>query len=279
MKQFKDVVALVTGGGGGIGRELCLALEKEGARVISADIAFDRSKETAALCRNALAYEVDVTSRTSLSVLRDQIERDAGSVGLLCANAGVVPPRGPVTQVSDDDWEFATSVNLYGVIRTVDTFYPHLVASKPNAHVLITSSMGGIMVRGHMPLGSYTPSKYACVGYAEELRHQFDGEGIGVSLLLPGLIDTPMAKHSAEARPIELGSQDAPIREGLSPRLMEMAIRADSVATVAIEGIRNEYFYINTHKDAVQRIRVHFENILREIENQGVEPGITYEKG
>lgn len=280
MESFDNKVALVTGGGGDIGRELCLGLARAGGQIVAADLSGERAAATAALCREidacpaAIGCQVDVTSRESLQSMLDDVHVKLGAVQLLCANAGVSPPLGTVTERPDSDWEFAFSVNVMGVIRTVDACVADLRAKAPDAHVMITASMGGILVRGHMPLGTYSPSKFACVGYAEELKHQLSGEDIGVSVLLPGLIDTNMAVHSAEARPRALGEQQQPARKGLSPRLKEIAITAEQAADVALAGIRGSRFYISTHSDAVDRLRPHFERMLAEIEEQGVEPGI-----
>ncbi len=224
----------------------------------------------------AKAYQVDVTDRESLAEMLNQIHAQLGTLNIVCANAGIAPPLGPVTHHDDNDWDFAFSVNVMGVIRTIDTCFDDMIKNSPDAHIMITASMGGVMVRGHMPLGAYSPSKFAVVGYGEELRHQLKESGIGVSLLCPGLIDTPIANYSAQTRPEKLGSQDEPVKTGLSPRLEAMAITPGQVADVALQGIRDNRFYIATHKGTVDRLRPHFEAMLREIDAQGVEPGLHH---
>lgn len=271
---LSDGVALITGGGSGIGKHLCIALAQEGMQVIVVDINEDRAKSVAdKIGSGAHPYKADVTSREEMQSLAVKIEREYGKLNLLCANAGVVMPWGSVINREMNDWMFVLSVNLFGAIHTIDAFLPLIRQGSERAHIMITSSSGGLRVEGHVPLGPYTVSKYACVGYAEELRKALEDENIGVSLLCPGLILTPILETSAETRPASLGSQNAPTPERVTSELTSMGIRPRQAAEVAIKGIKENRFYIPTHCNAYEKLKPHYEAILAELSEQGVETG------
>ena len=198
-----------------------------------------------------------------------------GPVQLLIANAGITPPTGFAAGRPESDWEFALSVNVMGVIRTVDTFLEDLRSNAPDAHCMISASMGGLMSsEGGLSLGAYIPSKFACVGYTLELRKQFKEENIGLSMLCPGLVFTGMTHNSAEVRPDHLGTQKAPSRTDMPDFLKPTAIMPEDAAKEAIKGIRDNRFYVPTHSDSADRLRSYYDSVVSEMEGHGAVPGI-----
>ncbi len=275
--DFSGGVAAVTGGGSGIGEALCRALAGAGMQVAVIDVNGDRAAAVAERIGNrARPYPLDVTDRRALDEQAAGIERQLGSVNLLCANAGVVMPFGSVIERNDADWQYVLSVNLFGVIHTVDAFIEQLRRNAGNAHILVTSSMGGLVIGGHIPLGPYTVSKYACVGYCEELRSALSEAGIGVSMLAPGVVNTEIMHNSSETRPGALGSQPPPPRQRgyVSPRLAAVAVTPAQTAETALEGMRNNRFYISTHIDDAGRLKDHYDAIVTEMSGQGQKGGI-----
>ena len=275
--DFPGGVAAVTGGGSGIGEALCLALAGEGMRVAVLDVNPERAEAVAGrIGGRAHPYTVDVTDRRALENLAARTEQDLGPVNLLCANAGVVTPFGSVIDRDEADWQYVLSVNLFGVIHTVDAFMEQLRGNAGNAHVLVTASMGGLVVGGHIPLGPYTVSKYACVGYCEDLRAALTPERIGVSVLAPGVVATEIMHNSSETRPDALGSQPAPPRDRgyVTPRLAAMAVTPAQAAEAALAGIRDARFYIPTHIDAAARLKRHYDAIVDELAGQGHRAGL-----
>ena len=276
--DFSGGVAAVTGGGSGIGEALCLALAGAGMQVAVIDVNGDRAANVAKRIGNcARPYPLDVTDRQALDEQAAGIERQLGPVNLLCANAGVVMPFGSVIERNDADWQYVLSVNLFGVIHTVDAFMEQLRRNAGNAHILVTSSMGGLVIGGHIPLGPYTVSKYACVGYCEELRSALGEAGIGVSMLAPGVVNTEIMHNSSETRPGALGSQPPPPRQRgyVSPRLAAVAVTPAQAAETALEGMRNNRFYIPTHIDDAVRLKDHYDAIVTEVAGQGHKGGIS----
>ena len=270
-------MAAVTGGGSGIGEALCLALASAGMQVAVIDVSADRAAAVAQrIGPRARPYPLDVTDRRALDAGAKRIEGELGPVRVLCANAGVVMPFGSVIERDEADWRYVLSVNLFGVVHTVDAFMEQLRRNVGKAHVLVTSSMGGLVIGGHIPLGPYTVSKYACVGYCEELRAALAEQGIGVSMLAPGVVNTEIMHNSSETRPGTLGSQPPPPRQRgyVSPRLAAMAVTPAQAAEAALAGMRNNRFYIPTHIDAAETLKDHFDAIIDEMAGQGHEGGL-----
>ena len=162
MDDLNGRVAVVTGGGSGIGRGLSLGLAAEGMTVAVADVQAANAEAVAAEIRSAggraLAIGVDVTSTLSLTDAAKQIASELGGVNLLCANAGVLARIGPLDAHTVEDWEYTLSVNVLGVVKTVDAFLPALRVSAPDAHILTTAARGGRGPAGRAPRGAATAS-------------------------------------------------------------------------------------------------------------------------
>jgi NAD(P)-dependent dehydrogenase (short-subunit alcohol dehydrogenase family) len=276
MDDLRGRVAVVTGGGSGIGRGIALGLAAEGMTVAVADLQRASAEKMAAEIRSAggraLALGVDVTSVESLAAAAKEIVSQTGGVNLLCANAGVLARIAPLADHSIEDWEYTLSVNVMGVVKTVKTvaaFLPALRKSAPDAHIVNTASLGGLTADVRAPLGAYIASKYACVGYSEMLRHELAGEGIGVSVLCPGVVASNLTTTSAENRPGAFGEQLAPQLDpaggaagvGASLRAVQ-AMPAEEVGPVVIRAIRANRLHVLTHPKARPLLEGRFRVLL-----------------
>ena len=286
LDELNGRVAVVTGGGSGIGRGLALGLAAEGMTVAVADIQASRAAAVAAEVESAggraFAVEVDVTSVRSLaSAARDVLAR-AGGLNLLCANAGVLARIGALDAHSVEDWEYTLSVNVLGVVKTVDAFLPALRKSAPDAHILTTASLGGLVSEVRAPIGAYTASKYACVGYSEMLRSELADQGIGVSVLCPGVVTSNLMGTSAENRPGVFGRQAAP---KLTPesggddaaRLADFAMPAENVGPIVVRAIRANRFHVLTHPKTRGLVEDRFRGILEDFDFAAARPPRTHE--
>jgi NAD(P)-dependent dehydrogenase (short-subunit alcohol dehydrogenase family) len=275
VQELKGRVAVVTGGGSGIGRGLALGLAAEGMTVAVADLQQANAEGVAAEIESAggraLALGVDVTSASSLAAAAKEILARAGGVNLLCANAGVLARIGPLSDHTVEDWEYTLSVNVLGVVKTVDAFLPALRASAPDAHIVTTASLGGLVTEVRAPIGAYTASKYACVGYSEMLRAELALQGIGVSVLCPGVVASNLMGTSAANRPGVFGEQAAP---RLTPqgggkaaaRLADFAMPAEDVGPIVIRAIRANRFHVLTHPQTRPLVEDRFRAMLEDFD-------------
>jgi NAD(P)-dependent dehydrogenase (short-subunit alcohol dehydrogenase family) len=280
-------VAVVTGGGSGIGRGIALGLAAEGMTVAVADIQTAKAEAVAAEIESAggraFALGVDVTSVGSLAAAAEEVVARAGGVNLLCANAGVLARIGPLDAHTVEDWEYTLSVNVLGVVKTVDAFLPALRASAPDAHVVTTASLGGLVSEVRAPIGAYTASKYACVGYSEMLRAELADQGIGVSVLCPGVVASNLMGSSAENRPDAFGRQAAPL---LTPerggndaaRLADFAMPAEGVGPIVVRAIRARRFHVLTHPQTRRLVEERFRGMLEDFDF-AAEGGATSDRG
>jgi NAD(P)-dependent dehydrogenase (short-subunit alcohol dehydrogenase family) len=267
-------VAVVTGGGSGIGRGLALGLGAEGMTVAVADIQLASARAVAAEIESrgarALAIGVDVTSVESLAAAARDVVARAGGVNLLCANAGVLARVGPLAEHTLGDWEYTLSVNVLGIVKTVAAFLPALRASAPDAHIVNTASLGGIVSDVRAPIGAYLASKYACVGYSEMLRAELAGEGIGVSVLCPGVVASELMGTSAANRPEAYGVQAAPQLASSggagAPPPPVRAMAAEDVGPIVIRAIRANRFHVLTHWQARPLVERRFKGMLEDFD-------------
>jgi NAD(P)-dependent dehydrogenase (short-subunit alcohol dehydrogenase family) len=209
VESLRDRVAVVTGGGSGIGRALVDVFAREGARIVVADIEEARAIEAADAVRgrggHALAARTDVTDLAQVQALADRAFSEFGSVDVLCNNAGVAI-WGSLAEATHRDWQWVLGVNLWGVIHGLEAFLPRMIAGKRRGHVVNTASMAGLVAtRG---LGIYNTSKYAVVGLSETLAKDLAPHGIGVSVLCPMGVATRI-RASDRNRPHHLRNERA----------------------------------------------------------------------
>ena len=250
MEDLTGRVAVVVGGGSGIGRGIALGLATEGMRVVVADIDAASAEgvcdEIAGARGTATASQVDGTDRQSLGRLAESTVGEHGAVHVLSTNVGVVADR-PLASASEADWAWIIEFNLLSAVRAVDVFLPHLRASGGPAHIVITASLAALLAPPSVSgvhLGLYTATKHALLGYAESLRGELAGEGIGVSLLCPGMVRSNLAATSARHRPARHGGPLPPPPSREPPTTM---MAPEAVGPVVVRGIRANRLHILTH--------------------------------
>ncbi len=275
MKDLAGKVAVVTGGGSGIGRGIALGLAAESMTVAIADLRLESAEGVAAeiLGRGgrAFAIAVDVTSAESLEMAAKQVAAETGGVNLLCANAGVLARMASLDDHTMEDWEYTLSVNLLGVVKTVAAFLPSLRKCAPDAHIVTTASLGGLLATGGLPISAYVASKYACVGYTEMLRGELVAEQIGVSVLCPGVVASDLMNTSLKNRPEGFGRQAAPDvvperGEGDTSVVADTSMPAEEVGPIVVNAIRANRFHIFTHPEAAMAVEKRFRRISADFE-------------
>lgn len=263
MDDFQGRVAVITGGGGGIGAAMARAFGARGARIVLADI--DRSameSVAAALGRDGaevLAVPTDVTALDSVRALADAAERRFGAVDVVCNNAGVAT-MGELATATHADWQYTMNVNFWGVVHGVETFVPRLLARGAGGHIVNTASMAGLIAS--QGLGVYNTSKYAVVGLSETLAKDLRPYGIGVSVLCPMGVATQI-RGSERNRPAHLRNDTTATPEPVE--LIGRTLAPDAVAEMVIAAIRKNALYVITHDEGLAPLRRRFERLEQAI--------------
>jgi NAD(P)-dependent dehydrogenase (short-subunit alcohol dehydrogenase family) len=266
VRTLAERVAVVTGGGSGIGRALCLAFARAGARVVIADLDEAGMTETAEGVAKAgsrsIAVRTDVSRLADVQALADRAWAEFGAVHVLCNNAGIAL-WGGLDTATHQDWEWAINVNLWGVIHGVETFVPRMIAQRSEGHIVNTASMAGLIAS--QGLGVYNTSKYAVVGLSETLAKDLRPYGIGVSVLCPMGVATRI-RSSDRNRPAALRDDRSPAGEALD--LIGRTLAPETVAAMAIAAIRDNRLYVITHEEGLEPLRRRFARLEQAILRQ-----------
>jgi len=188
-------VAVVTGGASGIGRAVCLALARDGARVAVADInttgAAAVADEVRAAGSAGLAVPMDVTSRPSVAAGVEQVLAAWGQIDLL-VNAAGWDRIMPFVDTTEEFWDRVIALNYRGVLATCHAVLPHMIARGTGVIVNIASEAGRAGSSGE---AVYSGAKGAVIAFSKALAREVARHGIRVNVVAPGLTDTPLLRQ------------------------------------------------------------------------------------
>lgn len=274
MRELGGKVAVITGGGSGLGRELALACARRGMRLMLADVDEAGMAETARLASEAQAeievdtLRVDVANLEQVEALAQRAKERFGGAHLLFNNAGV-SCGGPLWEHTAADWQWVLGVNLQGVAWGIKAFVP-LMLEQGEGHIVNTASAAGWL--NGPGSGIYNASKAAVVAISETLYFDLQDVGaeqIGVTVLSPAFFPTPII-DSERNRPAEL-ADTAPMTEARRLRNEQIRyavqhgrISAEEIAEMTLAAVEKNQFYVFPHQKIKALIKARAEAADRE---------------
>ncbi len=204
---LKGKVAIVTGGGRGIGEAICLAFAREGAHVVVSDIDFENAKSVSEKIRamgvKAIAVKTDVSQWEEARKLVEIAVNEFGKVDILVNNAGISPKKeggGPAMtwEIGLEEWDRVMGVNLKGTLFCSQEAVRHMLPQKAGAIVNIASIAGKAPFEPMATGAHYDASKGAIINLTQRLASEVAEHGIRINAVAPGRIATPMAKFASK---------------------------------------------------------------------------------
>lgn len=246
VKRFDEKVAVVTGGGSGIGQALACQLGAKGCDLALVDVSNKGMQETRKKLSDqtikVTTHVVDVSDEASMSTLADDVIAAHGKVNLLFNNAGITFAKS-FEGHSLQDWERIMGINVWGVIYGCHFFLPYLKQQAGAAHIVNLSSMVAFM--GPPEQTSYSMTKSAIKGFSESLWAELHPEGIGVTVVHPGAIRTGIMDEALKSAE----DQDAFART--KAMVDKMAMPVDKAARKILKAVRKDKMRVVIGVDAL----------------------------
>lgn len=190
-----DQVAIVTGGGSGIGRAVAHRLAREGCKVTVADVnkaaATGVAGEIATLGGVALPLAVDVTDQSAVEEMVRVTVQELGPLTIQVNNAGIIRIA-TLLETDEATWDAIMNVNAKGVLFCAQAAARQMIAQGSGGRIVNNASAAGKMAPGKNPLGAYSASKHAVIGLTKQMAMEWAAHGILVNAVCPGIVDTPM---------------------------------------------------------------------------------------
>ena len=196
--KLKDRVAIVTGGGKGIGEEICLGLSREGAKIVIAEIDIENSEEVIKIIQNngneAIVIKTDVSDENSINNMVEEAIKHFGKIDILINNAGIRHIK-KLLDHTKKDWDEMIAVNLTGPYLSCKAVIPHMI-KQGKGKIVNFGSIASFM--GRPDRVGYVAAKSGVLGLTRALAVDLTRKNINVNTICPGLISTPFNKKFAE---------------------------------------------------------------------------------
>lgn len=246
-KDFKNKKCVITGAASGIGRSTAIAMGKLGAELFLTDINAKGLEETVQLIKSdggkvSKSEAFDISQHEKVKEFANDIHAEFGSMDIVMNVAGI-STWGEPHELKHEHWAKMINVDLWGVIHGIEYFLPEMVKAGKGGHLVNVSSSAGIVA---LPWhAAYSAAKFGVVGISEVLRYDLKGYDIGVTVICPGAVDTPL-KQTVEIIGVD---NDDPEVIKLKERFTERAVTPEKVAELTIKGIKKNKFMVITSFD------------------------------
>ncbi|CDZ91259.1 SDR family oxidoreductase [Rhodococcus ruber] len=247
IKDLRGRKFLVTGAASGIGRALALAAAAEGAELVLTDLAADGLDDTVHTVRERggsvlHAAALDVSDYDAVTAFAADVHERAGALDVV-ANVAGTSVWGTVDALEHRHWKQMVDVNLMGPIHVIENFVPPMIEAGRGGHLVNVSSAAGLLA---LPWhAAYSASKFGLRGVSEVLRFDLHRHRIGVSLVVPGAVRTPLV-NSVQIVGVD---RDHPAARKLTARFERHAASPEKVAGCILAGIRKNRFLVYTSFD------------------------------
>ena len=192
--RLKDKVAIITGAAKGIGFATAQRFAEEGAKVIITDINPETVSGAAAQTSNAEGYAMNVTDRSSIQSVVDQVMQKHGRIDILINNAGITQDA-RLIKMTEAQFDTVIDVNLKGVFNCTQLIVPHMLEAGSGAIVNASSVVG---LYGNFGQTNYSATKFGVIGFTKTWARELGPKGIRVNAVCPGFIATEMVKAMPE---------------------------------------------------------------------------------
>ena len=223
LPRYENKVIIVTGAGGGIGTAIAQRFAREGGQVVVTDSNAELANETTASIvaegLKAVTMVADISSRDECYKLIADVEAQFGKIDVLINNAGI-NRRGPLMELSDEDWDLTMQVNVTSMFHLCRAAIPNMIKNGGAAIVNTASQWGLYPAPGHI---AYNVSKAAVASFTQNLARDYAPHKIRVNGVCPGEIGTPMLQKAAERKGLTFADFDKMVPFGRIGRPEEVA--------------------------------------------------------
>lgn len=240
--KLQNKVAVVTGAGSGMGKEMAKLFATEGAKVVLVDIVEEHLNAVVQEIKdgggNAIGVVANVAKEEDIQNMIDSAVSEFGTVDILVNNAGIMDKMTAAADVTDELWDRVFAINVTGPMRAIRKALPIMV-KQGHGVIINTASVGGLF--GSRAGAAYTASKHAVVGLTKNVGYQYAKLGIRCNAIAPGGVETNIMADSPNLDMSALGVQQAMAGMGINPRMGQ----AEEIAKLALFLASDDSSFVN----------------------------------